>query len=99
MAAAAIGLIAYVPAGKPRPLGLSLAILAGLGFGVFLVVLKVGSSRGLVWQLIYSRIASATLACAVSLWVLVRPGRECSDMAQRGWKEPLFMDCWVCRCD
>jgi drug/metabolite transporter (DMT)-like permease len=76
LAAAAIGLIAYVPAGKPRPLGLSLAILAGLGFGVFLVVLKVGSSRGLVWQLIYSRIASATLACAVSLWMLVRPGKE-----------------------
>jgi drug/metabolite transporter (DMT)-like permease len=76
LAAAAIALIAYVPAGKPRPLGLSLAILAGLGFGIFLVVLKVGSSRGLVWQLIYSRIASASLACAVSLWMVVRPGRE-----------------------
>src|SRR3984957_5476187 len=76
LAAAAIALIAYVPAGKPRPLGLSLAILAGLGFGIFLVVLKVGSSRGLIWQLIYSRIASAALACGVSLWMLVRPGRE-----------------------
>lgn len=76
VAAAAIGLIAYVPAGKPRPLGLSLAILAGLGFGVFLVVLKVGGSRGLVWQLIFSRMASASLAAAVSLWMLLRPGND-----------------------
>jgi drug/metabolite transporter (DMT)-like permease len=76
LAAAAIGLIAYVPAGKPRPLGLGLAILAGLGFGVFLVVLKVGGSRGLVWQLIFSRMASASLAIAVSLWMLLRPGND-----------------------
>jgi drug/metabolite transporter (DMT)-like permease len=76
LAAAAIGLIAYVPAGKPRPLGLGLATLAGLGFGVFLVVLKVGGSRGLVWQLIFSRMASASLAGAVSLWMLLRPGNE-----------------------
>jgi drug/metabolite transporter (DMT)-like permease len=76
LAASAIGLIAYVPAGKPRPLGLGLAILAGLGFGVFLVVLKVGSSRGLVWQLIFCRMASASLAGAVSLWMLVRPGKN-----------------------
>jgi drug/metabolite transporter (DMT)-like permease len=76
LAAAAIGLIAYVPAGMPRPLGLSLAILAGLGFGVFLVVLKVGGSHGLVWQLIFSRVASASLAGAVSLWMLLRPGND-----------------------
>ena len=76
VAAAAIALIADAPAGKPRPLGLGLAILAGLGFGVFLVVLKVSSSRGLVWQLIYSRVASATLAGVVVFWMLVRPGKD-----------------------
>jgi drug/metabolite transporter (DMT)-like permease len=76
VAAAAIALIADAPAGKPRPLGLGLAILAGLGFGVFLVVLKVSSSRGLVWQLIYSRVASATLAGVVVCWMLVRPGQD-----------------------
>jgi drug/metabolite transporter (DMT)-like permease len=76
LAAAAIALIAYVPAGKPRPLGLSLATLAGLAFGVFLVVLKVGSTRGLVWQLIYSRMASVTLAGGILVWMLVRAPRE-----------------------
>jgi len=76
VAAAAIALIADAPAGKPRPLGLGLAILAGLGFGVFLVVLEVSSSRGLVWQLIYSRVASATLAGGVVFWMLLRPGKD-----------------------
>jgi drug/metabolite transporter (DMT)-like permease len=76
VAAAAIALTADAPAGKPRPLGLGLASLAGLGFGVFLVVLKMASSRGLVWQLIYSRMASATLAGVVVLWMLVRPGND-----------------------
>ena len=52
LAAGAIALIAYAPAGRPRPLALGLASLSGLGFGVFLVVLKVGSTHGLIWQLI-----------------------------------------------
>jgi drug/metabolite transporter (DMT)-like permease len=72
LAAAAIGLIAYAPAGRPRPLALVLATLAGLGFGVFLVVLQDGIAPSLLWQLIYSRVASATLAAA--LLILVRPG-------------------------
>jgi hypothetical protein len=46
--------------------------MSGLGFGVFLVVLKVGSTHGLIWQLIYSRMASATLALGIVLWVLLR---------------------------
>jgi drug/metabolite transporter (DMT)-like permease len=72
LAGAAIALIAYAPAGRPRPLALGLASLSGLGFGVFLVVLKVGSTHGLIWQLIYSRMASATLATGIVVWVLVR---------------------------
>ncbi len=76
LAGFAILLIAYVPAGKPRPLGLSLAALAGLAFGVFLVVLKIGSAHSLVWQLICSRTASATLACSASVWFLARSRRE-----------------------
>jgi drug/metabolite transporter (DMT)-like permease len=73
LAAAAIALIAYAPAGTPRPLALGLATLAGLGFGVFLVVLKIGSSHSLLWQLIYSRTASATLAAGTVLWMQLRP--------------------------
>src|SRR5271168_2999860 len=76
LAAAAIALIAYAPAGRPRPLALGLASLAGLGFGVFLVVLKVGSTHGLVWQLIFSRAASSTLAVAVVIWLQLRAGKD-----------------------
>jgi len=73
LAAAAIALIAYKPIGAPRSLALGLAILSGLTFGVFLVVLKIGATHGLMWQLIYSRLASCTLAGGVLLWMLVRP--------------------------
>ena len=76
LAAAAIALIAYAPAGRPRPLALGLASLAGLGFGVFLVVLKVGSTHGLIWQLIFSRTASSTLAVAIVVWLQLRPGKD-----------------------
>ncbi len=62
VAAVAIGLIAYAPTGKARPLALGLASLAGICFGVFLVVLQAGSVPGIVWQLLYSRMASFTLA-------------------------------------
>ncbi|HXP08306.1 MAG TPA: DMT family transporter [Acidobacteriaceae bacterium] len=72
LAGAAIALIAYAPAGRPRPLALGLATLSGLGFGVFLVVLKVGSTHGVIWQLIYSRMASATLAAGVVVLIVLR---------------------------
>jgi drug/metabolite transporter (DMT)-like permease len=94
VAAVAIGLIAYVPAGKPRPLGLSLAVLAGLGFGVFLVVLKIGSAHGLVWQLIYSRMASAMLAGGVSIWMLARP-REPEGAAARRKETGKIRFVWI----
>ena len=76
LAAAAIALIAYAPAGLPRPLALGLASIAGLAFGVFLVVLKVGSAHSLLWQLIYSRMASATLAGGIVIGMLLRPGEN-----------------------
>jgi drug/metabolite transporter (DMT)-like permease len=72
LAAAAISLIAYKPAGAPRPFAIGLATLAGLAFGVFLVVLNAASTQSLVWQLIYSRVASTTLAGAIVLWVQLR---------------------------
>jgi drug/metabolite transporter (DMT)-like permease len=74
VAAAAIALIAYAPAGRPRPLALGLASVAGLAFGVFLVVLKVGSAHSLLWQLIYSRVASSTLAVSIVIAMQMRPG-------------------------
>jgi drug/metabolite transporter (DMT)-like permease len=76
LAAAAIALIAYAPAGLPRPLALGLASIAGVAFGVFLVVLKVGSAQSLVWQLIYSRVASATLAVSIVIAMQMRAGES-----------------------
>src|SRR6202451_1680437 len=49
LAAAAIALIAYAPAGLARPLALGFANMAGVAFGVFLVVLKIGSTHSLLW--------------------------------------------------
>ncbi len=76
LAAAAIALIAYAPAGRPRLLALGLASIAGVCFGVFLVVLKVGSAHSLLWQLIYSRVASATLAVGIVIAMQMRAGEN-----------------------
>jgi drug/metabolite transporter (DMT)-like permease len=83
LAAAAITLIAYAPAGKARPLALGLASVAGLAFGVFLVVLQVASAHSAVWQLIYSRTASSALALGILLWVQWRSGKQ----AAAWWRE------------
>ena len=72
VAAVAIGLIAYAPTGKARPLSLGLASLAGICFGVFLVVLQAGSVSGIVWQLLYSRLASFTLAVLLVIGMRLR---------------------------
>jgi drug/metabolite transporter (DMT)-like permease len=72
LAAGAITLIAYAPGGGTRPLALSLAAIAGLAFGVFLVVLQVAGAHSTVWQLIYSRTASSALAGGLLLWILFR---------------------------
>jgi drug/metabolite transporter (DMT)-like permease len=76
LAAAAISLIAYAPAGRPRPLALGLGSLAGLGFGVGLVVLQISSARGVLWPLIYSRVASATLSGGMVIGVRQRARQD-----------------------
>src|SRR5271156_544525 len=91
LAAAAIALIAYKPAGTPRPLALGLATLADLGFGVFLVVLKVGSAHGLLWPLIFSRVASATLACGIVIWVQVRKGKDAAAWRRQARENRFFL--------
>jgi drug/metabolite transporter (DMT)-like permease len=76
LAAGAIVLIAYTPAGRPRPLALGLATLAGLSFGVFLVVLNASSGHSLIWQLVFSRVASASLAGGIVVWVQLRSAKN-----------------------
>jgi drug/metabolite transporter (DMT)-like permease len=83
VAAVAIVLIAYAPAGRPRGLALALATMAGLSFGGFLVVLRIGNARGLIWQLIFSRVASTMLASALVLW-MARRGREKAEKNGKG---------------
>jgi drug/metabolite transporter (DMT)-like permease len=92
LAAAAIALFAYAPAGKPRPLALGLATLAGLGFGVFLVVLQIGIAGGILWQLIYSRVASATLAGSVVVWIQLRARQDAAIWRQQARRHGFF---WV----
>jgi drug/metabolite transporter (DMT)-like permease len=69
LAAGAITLIAYAPGSGTRPLALGLGALAGLAFGVFLVVLQNAGARSAVWELVYSRTASSTLAVSLLLWM------------------------------
>ena len=97
LAAAAIALIAYTPAGAPRPLALGLATLAGLGFGVFLVVLKVGSAHGLLWQLIFSRVASATLAVWDCDLGQVRSGKDAATWRKQARENRFLFDRGICR--
>jgi drug/metabolite transporter (DMT)-like permease len=92
VAAAAIGLIAYTPAGKPRLLALGLATLAGLTFGVFLVILQIGSGRSLVWQLIYSRIASSALAGGIVISMQLHGGKDVTKW-QKQASEKRFL--WI----
>jgi drug/metabolite transporter (DMT)-like permease len=91
VAAAAIALIAYRPAGAPHPLALGFATLAGLGFGVFLVVLKLGSAHGLLWPLIFSRSASATLACAMVIWIQVRKSEDATAWRKQARENRFFL--------
>jgi drug/metabolite transporter (DMT)-like permease len=92
LAAVAIALIAYAPAGRPRPLALGLATLAGLGFGVFLVVLQEGNAPSLLWQLIYSRVASATLAGGIVIWVQLGGRAEAATWRREAFENRFF---WV----
>jgi drug/metabolite transporter (DMT)-like permease len=86
LAAAAITLIAYTPAGRPRPLALGLATLAGLCFGIFLIVLKLDSTLGLIWQLVFSRVGSTGMALGMVLWLVMRQSRDGAKLRKEGDK-------------
>jgi drug/metabolite transporter (DMT)-like permease len=92
LAAGAIVLIAYTPAGRPRPLALGLASLAGLSFGVFLVVLNASSGHSLIWQLVFSRVASASLSGGMVVWVRLRSARNATTWRKQT-RENRFL--WV----
>jgi drug/metabolite transporter (DMT)-like permease len=92
LAAAAITLIAYAPGEGTRPLALGLGALAGVAFGVFLVVLQVAGVHSAVWQLIYSRTASSTLAVIILLCLQWRTrGQAATWWRQAGNKRFLWV--------
>ena len=94
LAGAAIALFAS-PIRHPRPLALGLGVLSGLGFGAFLVVLKIGSAYGLLWQLIFSRVASVTVALALLALVKLRAGRSAQGVPTPEIGRPIYVFAWI----
>ena len=80
VAGAAIWLIA---AGPSRHSGTGaarstvvLALLAGVGFGVYFVALKMAGSAGIIWPMATARIGSLTVCSAMLLGLRFQPGEE-----------------------
>ncbi|HVJ08446.1 MAG TPA: DMT family transporter [Acidisarcina sp.] len=65
LAGVAIWLVASAPGGGTHPRGLGLATLAGIGFGVYFILLKLAGREGVVWALTFARIGSFALAATV----------------------------------
>jgi uncharacterized membrane protein len=65
IAGVAIWLIAYIPGSKVHPLGLGMAVVAGIGFGFLLVFLHIAGKDSIMWAMTFSRVGST--ACALSL--------------------------------
>ena len=68
VAGVAIWMIASAPRGGTHPRGLGLATLAGTGFGLYFVLLKLAGAGGVAWSLISARVGSVTLATVVCLF-------------------------------
>ncbi len=66
-AVVAIWLIAYGPGGELHARGLSLAIAAGLCFGLMLVMLQISARGGVLWAMGLSRIGSTTTAICTAM--------------------------------
>lgn len=86
LALAAIFLIAYQPGARKNPRGVGLAILAGLGFGAFLITSKYASQGAVLWPLALSRLTSATMACSLLAVAGIRR-RQSSNCSTR-WSRP-----------
>jgi drug/metabolite transporter (DMT)-like permease len=69
VAAAAIWLIAWTPGGKAHPRGIGLAALAGIGFGLLLILLRTAGSGSVLWALTLSRCGGVASALAASMFV------------------------------
>lgn len=69
VALAAIWLISWSPGSKTHPRGIGLAVLAGIGFGVLLILLRTAGSGSVLWAMAFSRCGGVGCALIVSLFV------------------------------
>jgi drug/metabolite transporter (DMT)-like permease len=72
LAAVAIWLIAATPGGASNPRALGMATIAGIGFGIYFVLLKIDGKSGVVWPMAYVRLGScsfATVAAIFQAWI------------------------------
>jgi drug/metabolite transporter (DMT)-like permease len=91
VAAIAIWLVAYTPGGVVKPRGLGLATIAGLCFGLLLVLLRVACAQSVLLGLAVGRIASTGAAVSVSLWTCFRLGRREALAVKGAWRSVLLL--------
>ena len=102
VAGAAIWLIAAGPARgaeswrRPRST-VVLAMLAGVGFGLYFVALKMAGSAGIVWPMATARIGSLTVCSAMLLGLRLQPGERSARAVQaaRPWAGRCRRHCWI----
>ena len=94
LAGAAIWLIAAAPLGEPvdvpntsRRLTMALAVLAGVGFGIYFVALKMAGPAGVVWPMATARMGSLSVCSLMLLGLSVRGGAPRITLGRRiaGW--------------
>jgi drug/metabolite transporter (DMT)-like permease len=77
IAGVAIWLIAAAPTGvleaPAQSSTMGLAIVAGAGFGIYFVALKMAGSAGVIWPMANARMGSISTCALLLLWVSSRP--------------------------
>ena len=63
---------------------LTLAMLAGVGFGFYFVALKMAGSAGIVWPMATARIGSITTCGVIFVALRLRPGKAAGSSATMG---------------
>jgi drug/metabolite transporter (DMT)-like permease len=76
LAGAAIWLIAAGPTEDPEPGTVWLAVVAGVGFGIYFVALKMAGPAGPVWAMATARMGSLTVCSLLLLGVGLRPATQ-----------------------
>jgi drug/metabolite transporter (DMT)-like permease len=89
VAGVAIWLIAYTPGNTAHPKGLWLAVLAGICFGILLVLLHNAAQDNVLWALTFSRVGSTSCAIALGSVMALRGTQAPASRSQAGWQAIL----------